>query len=70
MGISVDCIVSVEDSVDITRVKAKKDTAKGGEGAHNIGLDCDGSLDKASVGRGHDRSAATHIETCRWTVNE
>ena len=41
---------------------AEEDTAKGSEGAHEIGLDGDRGLDAASIGRSHETRTARHGE--------
>ena len=38
------------DTVDVTRIVTEEDTTEGGEGAHEVGLPGDGSLDTLGVG--------------------
>lgn len=37
------------DTVDVTGVVAEEDATKGGKGAHEVGLPCDGSLDVLDI---------------------
>ena len=62
-GVEVDEVGHPRHAVDVARVVAKVDAAKGREGAHQVGLDRDGRLDARRVGRGHQSSSASrHVE--------
>ena len=56
------------DTVDVSGVVAEKDTAEGGEGAEQVGLPGDGSLDHLDVlGGGHGTvGAAPQRGRRRW----
>ncbi len=56
----VDEVLHAQDARDVARVVAKEEAAKGGEDAHEVGLDRHGRLDALRVGRRHEDGSSRH----------
>jgi hypothetical protein len=53
-------VVHSQNTGDITRVISEEDTTKGSKGTHQVGLECDRSLDTHGVRRRGDDSTTRH----------